>query len=456
MRGAVAAGNPITADAGARALVAGGNAVDAVVAAAFAAFVCEGPLTGPAGGGFLLVSEAGAEPMLLDCFFAVPSQPRIAMDEVLIDFADASTQVFHIGEGSVAVPGLVAGLEYAHARFGRLPWRTLVEPAVALAEEGVPLSEAQVFLHEILEPILVRTEAGRRVYGRRDRAVTAEMAPILAAAARDGAGAVAALLPDLADDLGRYTVVEREPLWTSFAGHRVATNPPPSLGGAIIARGLALLDADGIGHWPDAPDAAAALARALAAGYGGGAPEGRITGTTHISVLDADGTAAALSSTLGSGSGVFRHGFQLNNMLGELDVIGHDVQRGPGDRLPSMMAPTVVLDASGSPRLVVGSAGSVRLAGAIMQVVAGVAGYRLSVEEAIERPRLHVEDGVIHAEGGWPDEVARRLAADGWDVVRWAGRNLYFGGAAAVERTPDGTLGAAGDGRRGGGGIVVA
>src|SRR3954465_6810702 len=102
MQGAVAAGNRHTAEAGAWALTRGGTAVDAVVAAALAAFVAEGPLTGPGGGGFFLVRSAGGEPTLLDCFFAVPSRPQGLMDEVLIDFGDASTQVFHVGAESVA------------------------------------------------------------------------------------------------------------------------------------------------------------------------------------------------------------------------------------------------------------------------------------------------------------------------------------------------------------------
>ena len=136
MRGAVAAGNRHTAEAGAWALEQGGTAVDAIVAAALAAFVAEGPLTGPAGGGFCLVRAAGAEPTLLDCFFAVPSRPQGPMDEVLIDFGDASTQVFYVGAGSVAVPGLVPGLAEAHARHGRLTWAMLFEPALELAHAG--------------------------------------------------------------------------------------------------------------------------------------------------------------------------------------------------------------------------------------------------------------------------------------------------------------------------------
>ena len=454
MHGAIAAGNPHTTEAGAWALGEGGNAVDAVVAAALAGFVAEGPLSGPVGGGFLLVRGAGAEPALFDCFFAVPSRSPEPMDEVVIDFGDASTQIFHVGEGSVAVPGLVAGLERAHAEHGRLSWQALFVPALELARAGVEMSGPQRFLLEILVPILERTDAGRRMYGRHDRVETAEMVPGLTRLRTHGAAAVAELVPELAAEIAAYEVIERSPLEARFSGTRVVTCPPPSRGGAVIGDGLAELDRDGVPAVPGSAAAASALARALVAGYGGAAPRAGLTGTTHVSVIDGDGNAAALSSTLGSGSGVFRGGFQLNNMLGELDVIGTE-WRDPGSRLPSMMAPTLVLD-DGRPRLVVGSAGSVRLAGAILQVVAAVAGQGLPVAAAIDRPRLHVEEGVVHLEGGWEEDAAEQLEAEGWSVVRWSGRNLFFGGVSAVELRADGSLGAAGDPRRGGHGVVVS
>src|SRR6187401_226452 len=147
MRGAIAAGHPLTAETGARVLREGGNAVDALLAAAFTAFVTEGPLTGPAGGGFALVHEPSGRTTMLDCFFQVPRPPLGEMEELLLDFGDSGTQVFHIGEGSVAVPGLLAGLEQVHERFASREWAALVEPAIALARDGFERDGPRVFLH---------------------------------------------------------------------------------------------------------------------------------------------------------------------------------------------------------------------------------------------------------------------------------------------------------------------
>jgi gamma-glutamyltranspeptidase / glutathione hydrolase len=437
MTSAIAAGHPLTAEAGARVLAEGGNAVDACVAAAFAGFVAEGPLTGPAGGGFLLAHVRG-RPLLLDCFFAVPSRPLGEMDEIVIDFGDASTQVFQVGETSVAVPGLVLGLEKAHARYGTLPWAELVEPAIELARRGVDVNDAQSFLHRILAGILQRDDGGRRIYGAAERLATEDLVPTLERLRDRGAAAVAELVPELAPDLEAYAVVEREPVEASFLGHRVLATPAPSRGGGIVAAALERLQEAGT-----LDERARALAEAYAT-----APPARMAGTTHVSVVDANGDAAALSATLGSGSGVFRGGTQLNNMLGERDVIGH-AALVPGARLASMMTPTLGLR-DGRPVLAVGSAGSVRLAGAIAQVSDRVLRGE-ELEAAIDAPRLHVDDGTLHLEGGYEGE-----SNGDWQIVRWANRNLFFGGVSAVARAADGTLTAAGDPRRGGHGIVLS
>ena len=443
MKGAIAAGHPLTAQTGAAVLRAGGNAVDACVAAAFVAAVAEGPLTGPTGGGFLLVHSAAGETTLLDCFFAVPEQHGGEMEEVVIDFDDAGTQTFHVGEASVAVPGLVAGLEEAHRRFGSRPWASLVEPALELAEGGFERDVPRDFLHRILEGILLRTDAGARVYGNPERVDTVDLVPTLERIRDSGAEAVAELVPELASDLARYEVLERVPLRADVVGLDLVATPPPSRGGEVvldILTSLASLDAWSLDE----------EANAVGAAYGRSAV-GPLTGTTHTSIVDAEGTAASLSSTLGAGSGVFRGGTQLNNMLGELDVIGPGPHT-PGERLASMMTPVMALE-EGEPRLVLGSAGSVRLAGAIAQVAWRVLQGQ-SVDVAIDAPRIHVHGQTLHVEGGWPEDTVRALPGS-WDVVRWGSRNLFFGGVSAVERRPDGSLAAAGDPRRGGAGLVV-
>jgi gamma-glutamyltranspeptidase / glutathione hydrolase len=372
---------------------------------------------------------------VLDCFFAVPAQPLGEMEELVVDFGDAGTQVFHVGLGSVAVPGLVAGLAEAHRRFGTVPWPELVDPAIDLARAGSEKSDAQRTLYKILDAILLRDDGGRRIYGA-DRLVTADFAATLERIRDVKADAVAELLPELADDVVAYRVRTTDPLRTAVDGRDVLTPPAPSRGGTIVAAAL-----ERLAHAQTTDDRAAALH----AGYA--TAPAAVGGTTHISVVDTAGNAVALSSTLGSGSGVFRGGTQLNNMLGELDVIGVG-PRAPGERLPSMMTPTLVLE-NGRPRLALGSAGSVRLAGAIAQVADAVL-RGTSVEDAIDSPRIHVEGDVLHLEGG-----VMETPPDGWKPVRWSGRNLYFGGVSAVERRPDGSLAAAGDPRRGGHGIVV-
>ena len=122
--------------------------------------------------------------------------------------------------------------------------------------------------------------------------------------------------------------------------------------------------------------------------------------------------------------------------------------------LVSNSRPSIALR-DGRPRLVVGSAGSLRLRGAILQIIVNAIGHGLPVEEAISAPRVHLDEGHVHCEGGTDPPAVDELERRGYEVVRWRRRNLYFGGASAVELMPDGTLHAAGDPRRGGHGIVV-
>jgi gamma-glutamyltranspeptidase / glutathione hydrolase len=508
VKGAVAAGHPLTARAGAQVLEAGGNAVDACIAAAFASWVAESPLTSPGAGGFMLIHRArDRSTRVLDFFAAVPGRGRgaheQAMDEIEVAFTGSSTkQVFRIGAGSCAVPGAALGLEVAHRGYATLPLSELAAPAIALARDGFELTREQGYLHAVLDVILRHTPEARALYGG-DRPLAAgerlrlpELAETIESLARHGAQAIyggeigraiVEHVPGItADDLDSYRVARRRPVLTRYRGHDVLSNPPPSSGGVLIAYGLALLErvgsADmaaivevmreqtrvrsdreflrrlyrgGLGTRLLDPAVLAEGAARVAAGLAGTAERPAAAGTTHISVVDAAGNAASLSSSTGSGSGVVvpGTGIHMNNMLGEADLAAGP--RTPGARLTSMMAPTLALGPTG-PRLVAGSAGSVRLRGAIMQIVVNVLGRDLGVAEAIERPRVHVDEPHVHLEGGFDAGEADALEASGYDVVRWRRRNLFFGGAAAVELLPDGTLAAAGDPRRGGAGIVVA
>jgi gamma-glutamyltranspeptidase/glutathione hydrolase len=470
MNGAVAAGHPLTAQAGADVLAAGGNAVDACVAAAVAAWVTESPLTSPGGGGFMLVHRAAdRSTRVYDFFVAAPSLAPVPMEEVVVDFVGSTTQVFHVGVGSCAVPGTAAGLEAAHRAHGRLPWRELVAPAATLARDGVRMTAAQAYLHEILDHVLRSTDEGKRVYGgdgplrEGDLLRLPELAATLDLLAEQGAAAIhggelgsaiAAHVPAIAEtDLRDYRVIRRSPVRASYRGHELLSNPPPSSGGTLIAHGLSVLGGTAACDLVDAMRAQNELR--ASPGFLRSLQSAETGGTTHVSAVDADGNAASCSASTGSGSGVIvpGTGIVMNNMLGEADLAAGS--RRPGARLTSMMAPSLVLGAAG-PRLVVGSAGSARLRGAILQVVVNVIGRGLGVREAIERPRVHLEEPLVHLEGPVDEGEAAALEARGEQVVRWSGRNLYFGGAAAVELLPGGVLAAAGDPRRGGTGVVVA
>jgi len=490
MRGAVAAGHPLTAEAGARVLDEGGNAVDAAVGAALVSWVVESPLTGPGGGGFMLVHRArDCSTRVFDFFVAIPglgldTRELAEMDRVDVDFSGGSTQVFHIGAASCAVPGAALGLETAHKRFGTLPWRDLFQPAIELARNGVELNKGQAYLHAILDLILRHTPESCAVYeqnGERlvagDTLIQGDLAKTLEFLAEHGAddlyrGDLARRMVDhvreqggcfTSQDLAEYRVIRRRPVSTDFFGQEYLSNPPPSAGGVLIAYGLPLLEEFGVGE-PGTAEAIDALARVMREqaqarlGRGGlaRALEERAAvvsrGTTHISVVDGKGNAVALTASTGSGSGIVvpGTGIHLNNMIGEFDLA-----KPPraGARLSSMMSPSLVLR-EGRPRLVVGSAGSLRLRGAVMQIVVNVVGHGLEVEDAIDRPRVHLEGEDLHCEGGHDDAELDKLEARGWNVTRWRRRNLFFGGAAAVT-LEDGRLAAAGDPRRGGAGVVV-
>ncbi len=397
-------------------------------------------------------------------------------------------QVFHIGPAAVAVPGMLFGIAEAVETLGRLDLTRIVAPACRIAREGVTITPEVEFLFRILGTMLTFTPAAREVYAPEGRLLGAgdvlrmhDLATTFEHFADDGAAALAdgaivqAILDHLDDrsiltaaDLAGYRVIRRDPLVLRHGDVDVLTNAPPSAGGILILAALADIDPAEVADDPGFYRAVArSSARANALrderfidglrdpGFVAAllARVGRKpTGTTNVSVVDADGGMACLSSSCGSGGGVVvpGTGILLNNMLGEEDLNPHGFGLIPaGERMTSMMSPTIVVR-DGRPVLALGSAGSNRLRSAIAQSLVSVIDCGMDVDAAVRRPRLHLQGGVLDVEGGVDATICGTLAEEGYTLNRWGAANLYFGGVSAVSSSDDG-LDGAGDPRRGGG-----
>ncbi len=500
MKGVVAAGHPVTAEAGAQVLREGGNAFDAAVAAALASFVAESPLTSLGAGGFMLIHAEGGGEHLLDFFVEAGGRGldpagRAPLTAVEIRF-DETPQVFNIGPSSCGVPGTAAGLWEVCRRFGTMAFGDLAATAVRLARDGVRVTPEQAYVFTILEPILCRYPETAELYGPGGKLLRAggrfcfpALGDALEAIAQEGPGilyggelgqricdwvcARGGMLSS--DDFAAYRVIERAPVEVAYRGRRVLTNAPPSSGGLLIAYALELLQRRGSPPPLGDPSVLALLAEVMAEagrarggdfherlyeeGFAGRFLGGRLGSTTHISVLDEIGNAASLTCSNGSGSGVLAPGtgVHLNNMLGEEDLFPQGFHTlAPGTRVTSMMAPTLVLHDDGEIELALGSAGSNRLRSAILQVIRYVVDYDMDVEAAVRMGRMHYEAGTVHVEPGFSDAALAELERRGHSVVPWRRPNLFFGGTQAARRDPGtGELSGAGDPRRGGVAVVV-
>ena len=502
----MAAGHPLTAEAGADVLRAGGNAVDAAIAAMLMSWVAESPLTGPGAGGFMLLHTADGESHLLDFFVAAPGHgaegPSGELEPIEVRFSEDTVQVFHIGPASCGVYGNPIGAAVIAKRFGSLPLAELTAPAARAARHGIEVTPQMRQFFEVLEPIITHTPEARAIYAPAGSLLgvgeTIRMPDVGDLIERLGSEGPAFLYEgDVARavsewvcerggsiterDLAGYRVVEREPARAQYHGREILTNPPPSSGGILISYSLDLMER--LGPAPEhrlrtlvrvmdrtnrertrdfvrglhsegylerflAQEALESAARDVRNPLGN---------TTHVSVMDAEGACASVTCSNGSCSGVVvpGTGVHLNNMLGEEDLNPQGHRHEPGARVPSMMAPTIVLH-EGEPELAVGSAGSNRIRSAILQTIINVVDRGRGAQEAVDAPRLHYENGVVEAEPGINEQVLADLEEDGWRVVRWREKNLFFGGTQAVARHAEsGVLSGGGDPRRGGVAVLV-
>ncbi len=506
--GVIAAGHPETVEAGLAMFRAGGNAFDAAVACMLAACVTEPGLTSLAGGGFLLAHTNTNQNVLFDFFTQTPryKRPISELDfyPVGVNFG-TTIQEFHIGLGSMAVPGVWAGVMGVHETLGRLPFSIVAEPAINLAKQGVEINSFQAYTFStLLQPILLTTAEGRQIYapdgqilGAGDRLIMAHFAQTLDALVSGGIrefyqGEIADhLVRDCQEqgghltleDLKNYEVIKRQPLKINYRGKTILTNPPPSSGGTLIAFALQLLSdvdltqiqfgtsqylnllktvmqltntarKDGLDTNLHQDNIAESFLASLSS-YQQQLihPVNKWGSTTHISVLDQEGNAASVTTSNGEGSGYIipGTGIMVNNMLGEEDLNPQGFHLWPENvRISSMMSPTLVLNGH-QPEIVLGSGGSNRIRTAILQVLLNLIDFKMSVEDAVNNPRIHWENNRFDIEPGFDSEMVKGLDLSQQDVIRlWPEKNMFFGGVNTLVRTSDGQLFGAGDQRRNG------
>ena len=507
--GATASGHKETSKAARILLEEGGNAFDAALGAMCAACVCEPMLASLGGGGFLLAQTAEGDAQVFDFFTQVPSAAKGELDfyPIQADFGTA-TQEFHIGLGSIAVPGVVAGLFAVHGALCSLPLKKIIEPAVYLAREGLRINKLQCYINEILKAIIDASPEAKafaapmfapgRLAEIGEFINNPDLADTFEALAAHGprwfyeGEPARQLIKDCeqrgglisAADMQSYEVILRRPVTVESHGARISVNSPPSPGGSLTVFALSLLDtARQAQHEWGGPEHVLALAKVMQASSLVRKQHGLETGlddksaaailsqenlsswrktlraggvvsrgTTQISVADAAGNLASLTLSNGEGSSYVLpgSGIMLNNMLGEEDLNPGGFHRlPPGMRLASMMTPTIANLADGG-QVALGSGGSNRIRSAILQVLVNMLEFDMGLERAVNAPRLHLEGTHLNVESGFSGAALEVLEGEWPGVKHWPGMNLFFGGVHAVERLANGEFRAAGDPRRGG------
>ncbi len=498
-KGIVTAGHSKTADAAAQILHAGGNAFDAAIAALYTVCVTEPALASLGGGGFLMASPSCGPPILFDFFVHTPRQRKsakeISTEEFICDFGDTQ-QAFIIGSGTSAVPGCVKGIFEVARRYSKMPMKDLIEPTLQTLKEGVEINEMQAHVLKILTPIYLSGAAGAIFESAIKPGCTVQSGErihfpkyddLLESLVVEGEdlfyrGEIAKSVHDISreggqvtyDDMVNYRVELREPLQVRYGGHRLLLNPPPSSGGIIIGLAMSHLASCHLAQHRfgssehlsvvidtlarcarleegASPDAEARFDPRLLDIYRANREWLAPNGTTHISIIDRDGNAVAVSISNGEGCGTLIPGtsVMLNNMMGEHDVNPHGLTEWPpARRLSSLMSPTVVISDDGS-QIAVGTGGSNRIPAVVQQVLINLLDFDMSVKDAVQAPRVHYHRQATFAEDAFGNPELSVILQRYGEATVFRKNDIFFGGAHTARhcgRTVEGF----GDTRRGG------
>ncbi|CAN5662809.1 gamma-glutamyltransferase [soil metagenome] len=491
---AIAAGNYLGTEAAVRVASEGGNAVDACLASAIMAWVAEPTFASVGGAGFVMVRTPDGSIEAIDgnnaMPLAAPTEPGRGVRRVHLDYSDGMET--GMGAGSIAVPGMLKATHLAWERHGRIEWPALLRPAIEASRAGIdmPLTSAY-YLSVTWENLWSAFPESRAVFAPRgallregDRFAQPELADVLELIADDGpdvfySGELAAEMVDRiqalgglmsAHDLKGYQAIVRRPLETDAFGWRVFTNPPPAVGGVVLAHMLALIAGADLStpvarlkavieaqhaagtlrreQYLDPGNIAAAYAEAHGKGTSGSGP----ASTTHSSAADADGWACSVTESAGYGSGLLIHGVVMNNTLGEEELNPLGVHAlPPGSRCHSNMAPTIAEGPGVT--VAIGSPGADRIVTAVTQALLRLAIDGEGLAEAIAAPRAHLEarpQGLtLCYEPGLPAEEL------GYIPRPYRELHMYFGAVQAASVTAAGEVDAAHDPRRSGGSALI-
>ena len=491
-KGVVAAGDRLTAAAGAEVLAHGGNAVDAAIASMTTAFVSEPALTGPLGGGFAVVAGPKSPPKAYHFFANAPRQTPSALNKALdfhgleVDFG-STTQTFHVGKGAAAVPLILEGIKTLHHEQGRLALKEVLSQCRTSASHGIPLSKGQLNFIRVLTPILSLTpesralfideveENGQVIFPGLVRLIDALIDDRLDEIYNDLAEHFSSPVGQLShSDFQELKVESCSPLIIPFRDNEIIMPGLPTSAGALIAFGLelwsrspvpsdlasfhqqfaavasltmdyrinhfdpllrtenAVWDRDSIDfrYWETQLKKrldSASIQPSPMEKDGNGS-------TTHVSVVDSDGMACAITTSNGEGCGHIVPGWDVmaNNFMGESDLHPNGFHTShPGQALTSMMCPTIIRSPHGMYAL--GTGGSNRIRTALLQII-----YRLLVlgqrpDEAVAAPRAHFEGELFCYEvNGSDGQVGIDLRDKRYfhdvKLAPFPQSNMYFGG----------------------------
>ena len=491
MQYALSGGHKKTLEAAQIILDQNGNAVDAAIAAYMVSFIAEPCMASIGAGGFAMVNDNHSI-KVVDFFCQTPRSKRpINQQEfypVTVDFGNTKED-FHVGKGSVAIPGAIAGIYKLHELYGSLPMKVLFEPALEWAKRGIKLDKFQAYDFQLLKDIFSIDPSIKHLFFDKEGELKKEGAPIIMGDYADFIDVLghegrslfyegeisATVSKDMLDgghitrsDFEQYNARVRDPIQFDFLGKTINTVGFPSVGGMLLSVILNdfrdsttnhHIQANSIEHFQELVKSFSKAKRLnndprkisqyLIDNFGirthsGFGEEGhKWGGTSHFNIIDKKGMTISLTTSIGEGSGYFIPGtdMQMNNMLGEEALMPNGFHNWDTNvRLQSMMSPTIISNTNGHTEQCLGSGGAGRIPYALAQSIIYDSFFDLDPEASINKPRLHLSDHTIECESGFDVEHLPNINI-------WNEPSLYFGGVNAITKKGDSYIGTA-DNRR--------